>query len=120
LNAIDLLEKYYIRLLKKYITQIVGSQYYISGTKALQFHMKDYSIPSRIYVVNRSINKKIQIGKYEIIFKVLSGKNQGKKINLFSRFIEYSEEIEIDTTHLKISCLELALMESALITDMYE
>jgi hypothetical protein len=33
LNEVDLLEKYYIKLLKKYITAEVGSDYYISSQK---------------------------------------------------------------------------------------
>ena len=120
LNSVDLLEKYYLQLLKKYITQHVGSSYYISWLKSLQFHMKDYSLPERIYVMNRSLSKKIKVGNYEIIFKTLSGKQQGKKINLFSKFSTYSKEISVTGIKLKASGLELALLESALVTDTYE
>lgn len=119
LNSVDLLEKYYLKLLKKYITQEVGSHYYISWLKSLQFHMKDYSLPEKIYIVNRSLNKKIKVGEYEIIFKTLSWKYQWKKINLFSKFSVFSKEVNISEINLKISGLELSLLEGSLVEDMY-
>jgi len=61
LNSVDLIDKYYLKLVKKYITLYASSSYYISGKKALEFHLKDYSIPEKILVVNRSVNKKIMI-----------------------------------------------------------
>ena len=117
LNKIDLLEKYYLKLLKKYITYFVGSSYYISGSKALQFHLKDFSIPEKIYIVNRSLNKKIQLGDYEIIFKTLSGKQEWKKINLYTRMQDFVVYKHIDGYEFKISNLELSLVESAQISD---
>lgn len=120
LNSIDLLEKYFLKLLKKYITFYVWSQYYISWVKSLQFHLKDFSIPEKIYVVNRNLNKKIKVGNYEIIFKTISGRFQWKKINLYSKTSAFSKIITIDWTKLKLSGLELALIEAALVVDIEE
>lgn len=120
LNKIDLLEKYYMKLLKKYIVWEVWWQYYISGAKSLGFHMKDYSVPQRIFVMNRSVNKKIKVGEYEIIFKTISGKYQWKKINLYNKFSTYNKEIILEGQNFKISGLELALLEAALVSDIYE
>jgi len=120
LNSIDLLEKYYLKLLKKYIVKEVWSYYYVSWVKSLQFHLKDQSIPLRIYITNKNISKKIQIGNYEIVFKTLSWKDQGKKINLYSRFNSFVKKIQIDDIEFKISSLELSLLESALVVDTYE
>lgn len=120
LNSIDLLEKYYITLLKKYITREVWSHYYVSWLKSLQFHMKDFSIPQKIYIITRSLNKKIKVWNYEIIFKTLAWKYQWKKINLYSKFSLYNKTIIIDTIEFKTSWLELSLLESALVADMYE
>lgn len=120
LNKVDLIEKYYLKLLKKYIIAEVGSEYYISWTKSLAFHMKDLSIPERICIITRKLNKKIRIGESEIIFKTLSWKDQGKKINLYGKFSEYRKEIFLEWTSFKISWLELALLESALVGDTYE
>ena len=72
LNKIDLIEKYYLKLIKKYITFFVWNSYYISWNKALEFRLKDYSIPEKIYVINRSLSKKIKVWNYEIIFKTIS------------------------------------------------
>ncbi len=117
LNEIDLLEKYFLQLLKKYITHHCGSSYYISGNKSLEVHMKDFSIPDKIFVTNRTLNKKITVWNKEIIFKTLSWKEQWKKINLYSKFSQYTKHITIDALNFKFSGLELSLIESALVWD---
>jgi len=117
LNSVDLLEKYYLKLLKKYITNLVWSHYYISGVKSLEFHMKDNSIPQRIYIITKNINKKVCVWDYEIYFKTLSWKHYGKKYNLYTMFSAYSSKIHLDGVELKTSCLELSLLEAALVAD---
>ena len=120
LNKIDLLDKYYMPLLKKIIIKEVWSYYYISGQKSLEIHMKNYEIPEKLFIVNRNINKRIKIGTKEIIFKTISWKINNwktKKINLFSQLSKYSVLKKIENTELKISWLELALLETTLITD---
>lgn len=119
LNSIDLLEKYFLELLKKYILSEVWSKYYIWGSKALEFHMKDYSLPTRIYIINSSIQKKIKIGKFELHFKILYGRKQGKKVRLFPLFESYVIEKDILGVKLKLAPLELALVESALVEDIH-
>ncbi|QFR39449.1 hypothetical protein A9Q91_04445 [Candidatus Gracilibacteria bacterium 28_42_T64] len=120
LNKVDLIEKYYLRLIKKYITYYVGNAYYISGKKALEFHMKNGEIPEKIFIVNRSLNKKIKFGNLEVIFKTVSGKDNGKKINLYSKLSEYVVDKEIEGLIFKISNLELSLIEAALLNDTLE
>jgi len=117
LNDVDLVEKYYLKLLKKYITSLVWSHYYISGVKSLEFHMKNNSIPERIYVINKSLNKKIYVWSYEICFKTLSGKQHDKKYNLYNIFSQYSKKLSVDGIDFKISWLELSLLEAALVHD---
>jgi len=117
LNEVDLVEKYYLKLLKKYIISLVWSHYYISGVKSLEFHMKNNSIPERIYIINKSLNKKINMWSYEICFKTLSWKQYDKKYNLYNIFIHYSKKVTIDGIDFKISWLELSLLEAALVHD---
>ncbi len=120
LNKIDLIDKYYLSLLKKYITYYVWNSYYISWNKSLEFHNKDFSIPDKIFIVNRNLNKNLKIWNYEIIFKTVSWKSfksNNKKINLFSRLEKFIVKKKIEWNEFKLSCLELALLESALITD---
>jgi len=117
LNKVDLLEKYYLKLLKKYITHFTGSSYYISWTKSLQFHLKDFSVPEKIFIITRDLNKKIQVGNYQIIFKTISGKQEGKKINLYAKMQDFVVYKTLDWLEFKISNLELALLESAQISD---
>lgn len=53
------MEKYYLKLLKKYIANNCGTNYYISGLKALEIQDKNYSIPEKIFIINKDVNKKI-------------------------------------------------------------
>ena len=117
LNRVDLIDKYYLKFLKKSITAYVWSSYYISGNKSLEFHLKDYSIPEKVVIVNRNLNKKIKIWEYQIIFKTISGKVSGKKQNLYARLSEFVVLRNIEDIELKLSSLELALVESALVSD---
>lgn len=120
LKEIDLIEKYYFKLVKKYITLTAWSDYYISGKKSLEFHMRNYEIPEKIFVVTRNINKKIFIWNYQIIFKTISWNDKNKKINLFSRLKKMTTSLEIEWTNFKVSNLELALVENAIVNDTFE
>ncbi len=118
LNKVDLIDKYYLKLLKKYITYYTWSNYYISWRKSLEFHMKNMEIPEKIFIVNRSLNKKIKIWNQEIIFKTISWNDSSwKKNNLFSKFQNYSITKNIDNLEFKLSILELSLVEAALVND---
>lgn len=120
LNKVDLIDKYYLKLLKKYIVTEVGSDYYLSWKKALEIHFKNFSLPDKIYIVNRSVNKKILIGNYEINFKTISWKDNSKKINLYTKFIPYVEYKTIEWIEFKISNIELSLVESCVLNDINE
>lgn len=117
LNKIDLIEKYYLKLLKKYITYYVWSNYYITWKKALEFHLKNFEVQDKIFIVTRNLNKKIKLWNYEIIFKTISWKQENKKINLYSIFNEFVVLKNIDSIEFKISWLELSLVETALVND---
>ncbi len=120
LNEIDLIEKYYLKLLKKYITHFVWSDYFISGNKALQIHLKDYSVQKKVHIINRTLDKKVKLWDYEIIFKTITWTEKGKKINLFNKFSKFVDVKQIDLMDFKISSLELALLQTALVTDNEE
>ncbi|MBW7954255.1 hypothetical protein H3C61_00355 [Candidatus Gracilibacteria bacterium] len=116
LNEIDLIEKYYFEFCKKIINKEVGSEYFISGKKSLEIHHKNYTIPQKLIVVNRKINKRILIGNYQIIFKTITG----NKKNLYSQLSNFTKTTQIEGINFKISSLELSLIESALIEDTFE
>lgn len=117
LNEIDLIEKYYFQFVKKYITHHVGSEYFISWVKALEMHLKDFSIPEKLIVVNRNLDKKVFLWNYQIIFKTVSWSKEKKWYNLYTKLSQFTKGIDVDDVYLKISNLELALVESALISD---
>lgn len=116
LNEIDLIEKYYFSFVKKYISQNVGSEYFISWKKSLEIHLKDYSIPEKIVIINRNINKKVFIWSYCIIFKTIFS----KKVNLYSKLSKLTKSVEVEWVNFKISNLELALLETSVISDNIE
>lgn len=120
MNKIDLLEKYYLKLLKKYISYYVSNNYYISWKKALEFNMKNFEIPEKIFIVNRNLNKKIKVGSYEIIFKTISWRLEDNKINLYTKLSNFVITKEIEWLNFKLSCLELSLVETALVNDLEE
>lgn len=116
LNEIDLIEKYYYGFVKKYITQYVWSEYFISGKKALEVHMKNYSIPERLVVVNRKLNKKVLLWQYQIQFKTIGNSQK----NLYQSFSKLTKSVPLEGINFKISNLELALVESCMISDESE
>lgn len=119
LNKIDLIDKYYLKLLKKYIIYYVWSSYYITGRKSLEFHMKNFEIPEKIFIVNRNLNKKIKIWNLEIIFKTISWTDSlWKKINLFTKMHDFTTLKRIESIDFKLSCLELSLVEASLVNDI--
>ncbi len=120
LNKVDLIEKYYIKLLKKYISYFVWSSYYISGIKALEIHDKNYSIPEKIFIINRNLNKKIILWNYEIIFKTISSKKNSRTTNLYSKFSKFVELKKIESLEFRVSSLELSLVESAVLWSIDE
>lgn len=120
LKDIDLIEKYYFKLVKKYITQNCQSDYHISWKKALEIHLKNYAVPEKLYIVNRNTNKKIIIWDYILIFKKVAWSIDWKNINLFSRLSKMTDSIEIDSINFKVANLELSLVENALVLDNSE
>ena len=120
LNSVDLMDKYYFRLIKKIITKEVLNNYYVSGIQSLQYHMKNFEVPDKIFIVNRTLRKKVMIGKKELIFKTISwNHNDGKKqsLNLYSLLAKHTVSKSIDGVTIRCSCLELSLLESALVSD---
>lgn len=116
LNEIDLIEKYYFDFVKKYIVENVRSEYFISWKKSLEIHLKNYSIPEKLVIINRKINKKVLIGNYLIIFKTITS----GKVNLFQKLSKLTKIVEMEWIWFKISNLELALVETSVISDNIE
>lgn len=116
LNEIDLIEKYYFAFVKKFISENVWSEYFISGKKSLEIHLKNYSIPEKLVIINRKINKKVFIWNYQIIFKTITS----GKLNLFQKLSKLTKSVEIEWVNFKISNLELAVVETSVISDNIE
>ena len=116
LNEIDLIEKYYLKLLKKFINYYVWNNYFISWQKALEFHIKNFEIPSKFFIVNRDIDKKINVWNFQIIFKTISWNINNKKTNLYSRLSKFRSNFTFENINFKLSCLELSIVETAIVS----
>ncbi len=119
LNEIDLIEKYFYPLVKKYISYYVWNQYCIIWQKSLEIHLKNYSISEKLYILTRNLDKKIKIWNKEIIFKTISGKSENKKINLFSKIYKNSQNKSFENIEIKVTSLEHAILETALMQENY-
>jgi hypothetical protein len=62
----------------------------------MQIHLRDYSLPDRLVLYTRNLNKRIQIGEYEFHFRTLkTGEKSGMK-NMYRIFADDAIEVEID------------------------
>lgn len=116
LNEVDLIDKYTLKLIKKYISYNVRNEYFITWKKSLELHMKNYYFWDKIFVINRNLNKKIIIWDTQIIFKTVKWKDE----NLYSKLSKFTTTHDIEWLKFKSSCLELSLLESALTGDSLE
>ena len=116
-NEVDLWDDYFFQFVKKMIQTYVWNDYYISGNKSLEFHMKNYSVPERIIVMNRKLNKKIFFWNKCIIFRTIQASPKHKSINLFQKFSAFTNILELEGIKFRCSNIELALVESALVSE---
>lgn len=104
--------------MKKILSREVSGEYFLSGNKALEIHMKDYSAPKRLLVSGKDATKNLQISSsYSLSIRpITSGKKSGNK-NIYPLFKKYTDPLEIDGEKLRIACPELALLDTLLLRD---
>jgi len=116
LNDIDLTEKYFFPLMKGYIAKEVGNEYFLSGKKALEIHMKNYSVSEKTMILNRKLNKKIKLGNMQLIFTTAKGKQK----NVYQKLSQFSQSVKIEGFNIHIANLELSLVQATLIENTDE
>jgi len=116
LNDIDLTEKYFFPIMKWYISKEVGNEYFLSGKKSLEIHMKNYSVNEKITILNRKLNKKITLGNTQLIFSTAKGKQK----NMYQKLSAFTQSVKIEGVHLHIANLELSLVQATLIENTEE
>lgn len=114
----EILEDRYWSVVKKILSRETGGEYFLSGNKALEILMKDYSTPKKLLVSWKEPTKNLQISdSYTLSIRpVTSGKKTGNR-NIFSLFNVYTQSIEIAGTKLSIACPELALLDALFVHD---
>gem|GEM_PF-564572 len=116
LNDIDLTEKYFFPLMKGYITKEVGNEYFLAGKKALEIHMKNYSVSEKIVIFTRKLNKKITLGNTKLVFTTAKGKQK----NVYQKLSTFSQSVKIEGYNIHVANLELSLVQATLIENTEE
>lgn len=111
-------EDRYWKIVKKILSREVHGEYFISGNKALEILMKDYSAPKKLLVSGQDATRNLQISpSYSLSIRpITSGKKTGNN-NVYPLFKKYTDPLEIDGEKLRIACPELALLDTLLLRD---
>lgn len=106
------IDDYYWQIALKIIKSETQWDYFISSSKALEFHLKDYSIQNKLIVYTKYIQKTIIISPdFKIYFKTFSIPTL--KNYSYSKLInENTSKITYNSLIFKISNLELSLLDS--------
>lgn len=104
--------------MKKILSREVSSECFISGNKALEILIKDYSAPKKLLVTGKDQTKNLQISStYSLSIRpITSGKKTLGK-NIYPLLKKYTDILEIDGEKLRIACPELALLDTLLMRD---
>lgn len=118
INIEWIVEDGYWRIVKKILSREVWGEYFISGNKALEILMKDYSAPKKLIVSGKDTTKNLQISKtYSLSVRPITSGKKTLNRNIYSFFKRYTDSLEIDDQKLRIACPELALLDTLLIRD---
>ena len=113
-----IIEDNYWSIAKKILTQETGGEYFISGNKALEIYLKDFSLPRKLITYHPAGTKNIALSPDHTlsIRPINSGKKTSNK-NLYTVLKKYTKTIEIDGIKLRIASLETSLLDALLIRD---
>lgn len=116
-REIDIISDYYWQIVAKIVKVETNWNYIIAGNKALEIHLKDYSIQNNLIVYTKDVQKNIKISsEFNLIFKILSpwkkDFNKTYNFNYLKKFWIYRE---IDYQKFFVAWEELALLDSLLI-----
>lgn len=112
------IEDRYWKIVKKILSREVWRAYFLSGNKALEILMKDYSAPKKLLISGQEKTKNLQISDtYSLSIRpITSGKKTLNK-NIYTLLSKYTDSLEIDGQKLRIACPELALLDTLLLRD---
>ncbi len=109
INEVELIETVYRDLLKQHCKQNLNNDRYISGIKALEINMSNFSVPEEIAISNPYKQSRETVIKWKIInFKKVSS----SKSDIFKHFKKYTQKQKLGKYIFYYSNLELAMLES--------
>lgn len=117
-NIEAVIEDRYWTIVKKVLSRETGGEYFISGSKALEFHMKDYSAPKKLLVSGKDAIKNLQISPtYSLSIRPITSGQKTQSKNAYPLLKKYTDSLEIENEKLRIACPELALLDTLVIRD---
>lgn len=104
----------YWRLVRVLIQKYAPAGAIIAWEKSMEYHLRNFSIPTVLILYTRDINKRVRLsGAREVHFRTLkSGEKKGGK-NMFRLLEKYSTRAIIDATELDILGLEASILDAA-------
>lgn len=118
LREVDIVDDNYWNIAHKIIKDETSWDYFISWVKSLEIFLKDYSIQNKLIVYTKDTQKNIQINSdYSIVFKKFLSWKTESKTSFYNMTKNYTKKIKINSIQFNISCEELSLLDSLLISD---
>ncbi|MBP7806537.1 hypothetical protein KA057_02545 [Candidatus Gracilibacteria bacterium] len=102
-------EDFYWPILKKVIAENYLGQGIITGSKALAFSLRDYSLPETMQIVTQKDAAKLALlGDYRLVSQVV----RGEKKSLYPLIKKYSTRLTIEGMQFMVTAPEHALLEA--------
>ena len=109
----DSIEQFYWQIISLLIKSHAPSGAIIAHEKAMEIHLRNYEIPSRLVLYTRDTDKRLRVGNYDIHFRTLrTGEKSGVK-NMYRILSDMSEEGSIEWEKLRYLGLEASLLDVA-------
>lgn len=113
---VDIIDNFYWDILKKVIIENIWNNYFVWNLKALELHLKDFSIPSEITIYCKDFESTISLtSQNKIIFKILTWWKKNLNKSIFAKLNVFTKKILINKISFKIANEELSLLDSLLI-----
>jgi len=108
----EIIEKFYWKILHKYLKNNYWNNYFIWWVKALEFWNNNFSIPEKITIINPFKRSTETILKWKKVFNTLYKIKYFEPEKSFKYFKKQTEKITIDNKNFIIANYELSLLES--------
>ena len=115
------LEERYWSIAKKVLTRETGGEYFLSGNKALEIYLRDYSIPRKLIVYSAKETKNLRLSEhYSLSIRAIKSGKKTSNRDLYGTMKKLVRSMEIEGEKIKIACPEASILDALLIRDNTE